>query len=146
MKIREFKAKIEETVKKHNINQIEADDYAEYCFYGLRFENKEREIGEACENSKHNFDRADERDFPAYGSDEYNDMMELDGTSAYYINEQGQIDDRCFRGEWQKSDDDNLLVITEHCYIVGGDLEGSHDDPDINEILIQGAVVIEKLF
>lgn len=146
MEIREFKAKIEKAVKEHKINQIEADDYAEYCFYGLRFEDKEREVGETCGNSKHNFERADEREFPVYGSDEYEEMMTLDGTSAWYIDESGQINDRCFKGEWQKSDDDKLLVTAEHCYIIGGDLEGSHDDPDIGEILIQDAVVVEKLF
>ena len=145
MKIKEFTAKIEAEIKKHNINQVEADDYAEFCYYGLRFENKDRKVGEACENSRHNFGREDEREFPEFGSDEYEEMEELDGTSAWYIAEDGSFDKKVYTGEWQTKDED-LMVVTAHCYIIGGDLEGSHTDPDVGETLIQDAVVVAKLF
>jgi hypothetical protein len=145
MKIKEFTAKIEKAIVKHSINQFIADDYAEYSFYGLRFENKEHEIGEVCENSRHNPDREDEREFPEFGSDEYEEMIELDGTSAWHISEDGRFSKDVYTGEWQ-SEDDRLIAVTDHCYIVAGDVEGSHDSPDQGEILICDAVVIEKLF
>lgn len=146
MTISEFTAKIQKAIASHSIDQTVADDFARYSYYGLRFENKDRQIGETCEKSKHNQDREDEREFPEYGSEEYQDMMELDGTSAWYIDENGtDAWKRSYYGQWQ-SEDDNLMVVAEHCYIVAGDVTGSHDDPDENEILIQDAVVVEKLF
>lgn len=145
MKIKEFTQKINELIAKHNINQEIADEYAEYSYYGLRFENKERETGEICGNSRHNFDREDQREFPEYGDDDYQEMMELGGTSAYYIGERGEFDTSSYTGEWQ-SEDDSLMVTGDHCYLVAGDVEGAHPDPDVNEILISEAVVIEKLF
>jgi hypothetical protein len=146
MKIKEFTQKIEAAIKKHNINQFDAEDFADFSFYGLRFEDKEREVGEVCGNSRHNFDREDEREFPEFGSDEYDEMTELDGTSAYYLPEDGSIPTYAYIGCYQKTDNDPLMVSGEHCYIIGGDIEGSHDDPDRGEILICDAVVVEKLF
>ena len=145
MKIKEFTRKIEQAIARHNINQYDAEDYAKYSYYGLRFEDKDREVGEICGNSRHNFDREDEREFPEYGSVEYEDMVELDGTSAYYIAEDGSFDKSTYTGEWQ-SKDDNLMAGSEHCYIIAGDVEGQHDDPDIGEVLICEAAVVEKLF
>ncbi|MEC5268885.1 hypothetical protein P9G49_07185 [Heyndrickxia coagulans] len=57
----------------------------QYYYIGIRFEDKEREIGDVCECSKHNIDREDEREFPEYGTPEYDEMLELDGTSAWNL-------------------------------------------------------------
>jgi len=145
MKIKEFTKMIEKAIEKHRINQQSSDEYAEYSYYGLRFENKDREVGEMCGNSHHNFEREDEREFPEYGTDEYEEMIELDGTSAWYISDAGKFDRKVYTGEWQE-EDSTLMVVTDHCYIIGGQTEGSHDSPDAGEILIQDAVVVEKLF
>ena len=104
---------------------------------GVRFDDVKREIGDICNNSRHNADREDERDFPEYGSDEYDDMDELDGTSAWKptIN---------IKQTW-KSLDDNLSVMYSHCYIVVGDKE-RHPDPDVDEILISNARVVAEIF
>ena len=47
---------------------------------GIRFEDKERLVGEECGNSRHNLDRDHEDDMPEYGTDEYEEMFEFDGT------------------------------------------------------------------
>lgn len=56
-----------------------------YYYIGIRFEDKDREVGEICECSKHNLDREDEREFPVYGTPEYDELPELDGTSAWNL-------------------------------------------------------------
>lgn len=104
----------------------------EFYYVGIRFEDKERQIGDICECSKHNTDREDEREFPGYGTDEYDEMFELDGTSAwnleYYTDFEGGFD-------------------TYHCYIVVGNKITNQDDGlDDNEIVIQDAKVVEIIF
>lgn len=111
-------------------------------YIGLRFENKEREIGEVCNNSKHNPNREDEREFPEYGTDEYFEMEELDGTSAWDMSQDiytvGHFENR--------KDDCRNHFITDHCYIIASNELGNHPEPDHNEILIKNAVVIAKIF
>lgn len=104
----------------------------EYWYVGIRFENKERKIGEICECSRHNIDREDEREFPKYGTDEYFEMMELDGTSAWNL---------------ETYDDFEGYFITDHCYIIAGNKISNQDDGlDDNEIVIDNAKVLEKIF
>jgi len=116
-----------------------------YSYIGLRFEDKAREIGDVCENSRHNGDREDERDFPSFGSEEYEEMEELDGTSAWNIDlskHPGMHDLRGIDLEKECS----LHFTTWHCYVVASNKQGRHDDPDAGEILIKDAVVIAKIF
>src|SRR5690625_2350470 len=78
--------------KQEMIKKIEELE-EEYCtingygsyIVGVRFEDKERVIGEEIDNSRHNLDREDEREMPEYGTEEYEEMFELDGASAYEI-------------------------------------------------------------
>jgi len=131
------------------IKKIYEENQDEYEYIGLRFEDKDREIGDICENSKHNPDRDDERDFPVYGSEEYEDLPELNGTSAWDMNPNvwGRsyhpgmvslygVDDREFE----------RYFSTYHCYVIASNKRGYHDDPDDGEILIKDAVVIAKIF
>src|SRR5690625_1684810 len=78
---KEMIEKIRELEEEH----CTVNGYGNYIV-GVRFENKSIEIGEAIENSRHNLDREDERDMPEYGTEEYEEMFELDGASAYEIN------------------------------------------------------------
>lgn len=104
----------------------------QYPYIGIRFEDKEREIGDICENSRHNTDREDEREFPEFGTEEYEELFELDGTSAWNLE---TYDD--FVGGFD----------TYHCYIVAGNRITNRDDGlDDNEIVIENAEVIEKIF
>jgi hypothetical protein len=104
----------------------------EYYYIGIRFEDKDREIGEICECSRHNVDREDEREFPEYGTPEYDEMLELDGTSAWNLETYSD-----YEGGFG----------TSHCYIIAGNRITNRDDGlDDNEIVIENAVVLEKLF
>lgn len=104
----------------------------DYWYIGIRFEDKEREIGEICECSRHNIDREDERDFPEYGTPEYEELFELDGTSAYNLETYRDYEE---------------FFISKHCYIIAGNRITNRDDGlDDNEIVIEDAVVLEKIF
>lgn len=124
----------------------------QYSYLGLRFEDKEREIGEECEWSKHNPYREDEREFPEFGTDEYDELPELNGTSCWYLGPYEYKED--FYPGWgygapSESDNDRSLVGTfqaYHAYVIAGNRLGHHDDPDDGEILIWDAVVVAKIF
>lgn len=120
----------------------------QYYYIGLRFEDKEREIGEECEWSRHNADREDEREFPAYGSDEYEELEQLQGTSAWDL---AAMTDRHLPGFGSLRNTDlekecSRFFDTYHCYVIAGNKQGRHDDPDDGEIVIKDAVVINKIF
>jgi len=104
----------------------------QYYYIGIRFEDKEREISEICECSKHNLYREDEREFPEYGTPEYDKLPELDGTSAWNL-----ATYRDYEG----------YFLSDHCYIIGGNRISNQDDGlDDNEIVIVDAIVLEKIF
>jgi len=131
--------KIEKAIEELDILN---DDVYTYEYFGLRFENKNRTIGEICECSKHNSDREDERDFPEYGESGYDEMEELDGTSAWDIT-----------GDWKDSFmecwsslDSGIAVATDHCYIIAGNEKCTHDNADYNEIVIENAKVLKVIF
>jgi len=52
----------------------------------IRYDNVNAEVGTILNDSKSNLDRDDSRDFPGYGSSEYDSMDEIDGTCVYAIN------------------------------------------------------------
>jgi hypothetical protein len=125
----------------------------EYEYFGLRFEDKERELGEVCETSKHNPDREDERDFPAYGTEAYDELPELAGTSAYdlsslrsasrygipsFLRVPSYID--------PETKDASGYHARDHAYIIASNRCRTHDDADEYEIVLVDAVVVCKLF
>lgn len=138
MTVKEFLEKAKE-VYDANVRKWDNWDNG-YEYIGIRFEDKLREVGEGCENSRHNADREDERDFPEYGTAEYLEMEELDGTSAW------NLEHYTLPSYWNEDADCLRYFTSEHCYIVASNDCGRHDDPDHNEILIKNAVVIAKLF
>lgn len=113
------------------IEQWENDEI-EYDVIGVRFEDKERQVGDICERSRHNIDREDEREMPEYGTEEYEEMMLLDGTSAWDIHD---------------FDDFDGVYDSYHCYIIAGDVTTNHYDAlDDGEVVIQDAKVIEVVY
>ncbi|MWV44932.1 hypothetical protein GRF59_15020 [Paenibacillus sp. HJL G12] len=114
----------------------------EFYFIGLRFENKERAIGEECEYSRHNADREDEREFPKYGTEEYEEMELLNGTSAWDMSISQTYEYSSFAAEKAR----DQIFGTDHCYIIASKRLGRHDDPDHGEIVIKDALVIAQLF
>ena len=127
MTANEMKAKCEAILERW-------EDENDTWYIGIRFEYKERQVGETCECSKHNVDREDERDFPEYGTAEYEEMFELDGTSAWNLETYE---------DWY----DQGRFGSLHCYIIVGDNITNKDDAlDDNEIVIEDAVVYAQVF
>ncbi|PAF13716.1 hypothetical protein CHH59_12770 [Shouchella clausii] len=109
---------------------------------GIRFEDKEREVGSLIEeNSRHNQDREDEREFPEFGTEEYEELPELDGVSAWIVECDGWRPNRL-------DDDAAKQFVAKHCYIVASRNTGStmDYDPDHGEILLVEPTVIAKVF
>lgn len=117
----------------------EVSEKSDYCYVGFRFENLDRKLGDVCGNSRHNPDREDCRDFPEYGTAEYDEMPELDGTCAYGMSHLNWIFDAA-------SKDCESSFIADHCYVIASDDMGYNDDPDEGEILLKSPEVIAKIF
>ncbi|ASA22059.1 hypothetical protein [Paenibacillus donghaensis] len=125
------------------VKGIYAANEDKYVAIGLRFEDKEREIGEVCEYSKHNADRDDERDFPEFGSEDYEDMFELDGTSAWDMS----VDSTYRIERWQDPEKDCSLHFEPlYCYVIAGNTTRTHSDADPGEVVIKDAIVIAQIF
>lgn len=132
------------TIYNANVRTSENWDTG-YEFIGLRFEDKQRSVGDICENSRHNDDRDDERDFPDYESEEYYDLHELDGTSAWDLLQDSTTE----IGRYENREDDcSRHFGTQHCYIIASNSTGNNSDValDVNEIVIKDAVVIAQIF
>src|SRR5690625_4775082 len=141
MKFAEMHEKIHEVYKKYA--DTRDNDYAsEYEFIGIRFEDKERNVGEVItDNSRNNVDREDEREFPEYGTAEYEEMEELDGISAWnYEHYDFSIP------SYRANDDCRRSFVAKHCYILGANDLGDADILDDGEIIMQDAVVLAKIF
>ena len=133
---KEIKEKIEKAYNEYE---------NEYEYIGLRFENKDREIGDICENSKHNPNRDDSRDFPEYGSEEYEKLPEFEGTSAWDLS----ISDmhRTWFGEYMEEDEESHYPAeVSHAYIIAGNEIDNNPDRDFDEIIIKKAEVIAIIF
>lgn len=121
------------------------DENMDHQVVGIRFENKEREVGEEVESSKHNMDREDDRDFPDYDSEEYKEMYELDGSSSWgwsawedVLLRQGGAENKA-QGSFNGS----------HAYLIAGDYsQEDHDEIllDQGEEVVVNAVVLHKFY
>ena len=111
-----------------NLLQVALEKYEDdYTYVGIRFEDKERTIGEIIEDeSGDNRDREDEREFPEYGTEEYDEMETMGGISAWDL---ASFDDYA---------DQNLYVAT-HAYIIVSD---SHAWMDSDMLLDEGEIVL----
>lgn len=129
------------------VKAIYAANEDDYYYIGLRFEDKKREIGDVCDYSRHNSDRDDERDFPAFGTNDYEEMELLDGTSAWNMTPFSKVYHpgmHDLRVDLEK--ECSFHFLTNHCYVIASNREGRHEDPDAGEILIKDAIVIAKIF
>lgn len=125
------------------------ENETDYAYIGLRFENKGREIGEVIvDRSRHNAEREDDREFPAYGTEEYEEMEELDGVSAWDLS---ALSERNYPGfgrarEADPNKDCTWYFDADHCYVIAGNVKRTHDDADDGEVVIRNAVVITQIF
>ena len=140
MKVKEMIQRVNEYHQKW-IDEEEAIWMYEYI--GVRFENKEREIGGICESSKDNPDRVDERDFPEYGTPEYDEMPERDGTCAWDLRDEFKVNKF-----WLDTDVEIAYPEQNHCYIVvGNKVQNAWNKLlDEDEIIIIDAEVVAKIY
>ena len=122
-----------------NLLQAALEKYeSDYTYVGIRFEDKERTIGEIIEDeSRHNDDRDDEREFPEFGTEEYDEMETLGGVSAWDL---AYIDGLYISSQSQ--------TLTKHAYVISSD-SAMYDDSvvlDDNEIVLVDAEVMEIIF
>lgn len=113
-------------IKEIVLAAIEKYEY-DYTFVGIRFEDKERVIGEIIEDeSADNRDREDERDFPEFGTDEYAECETMGGISAWNAEAYDMYVDQNRAG-------------TKHAYIIVSD---SHAWMDAEMLLDEGEIVL----
>lgn len=126
-----------EAIRKAYAAALENEDETGvyYSYYGIRFEDKARQVGDICECSKDNRDRTDERDFPEYGTPEYDEMPELEGSCAW---DAASID---YAIRPSRRGGNAVDAFCEHVYLIAGNraCEGGGDD---YEVCIEDAVVI----
>lgn len=126
--------------------QIEESEI-EYDAVGIRYEDKQREIGEVLPPSKYNDDREDEREFPRYDNDGYEELPEAAGSCAWYIDKAIEDVESLIRRRGEDAPA-NMSFLSDHCYIIVGDRVGFNIDHvlDDGEIVIEDAEVLEQLF
>lgn len=128
------------------IEELRLEYEFDYIYIGIRFEDKERKVGEIItDRSRSNPKRDNERDFPEYGTEEYDNMDELDGICAYNTLSTIGWDPVPQRSRIEEITDITTQYLVDHCYILGSNRVnfGVEDD---NEIIMADAVVLEVLF
>jgi len=96
---------------------------------GIRFEEKQYNVGDVIADSKHNADKEDEREFPNFNSEEYAELPELPGVSTWNTTTVNTVED--------------ALRWHSHCYIVVGD-DRSWCDSIGEHVLDENELVIEN--
>ena len=145
-KIKNYGKKKESKITYRQMYEIAKETYDEYKdeykYIGIRFENKEYKVGEICGNSRGNIDREDVRDYPEYGTKEYNNLPQLSGTCAYDLSQRRAYDINTDRDNRPAS----TQINAKHCYIIGGNETAPDYAEDDCEIIIKNAKVIKQLF
>lgn len=148
MKVRTQPTNSEYFVKYNNtdiINAVEAkiknlQDTSEYGqFLGVRFERRLLNAGDEVGCSKYNRDREDCREFPEYGTPEYESLPEHDGACAYDVEhwQHHILDDK---GGWTEMESDI------HLYVVEGDAINYDIGEDDDEVIVHNAEVMLVVF
>lgn len=119
----------------------------EFDSIGIRFEDRDLNIGDEVGCSKHNADREDEREFPEYGTEEYEEMYELDGASSW--GEHAWEYELLGNRKRFADDPANKGVLAKHAYLIAGGLSSEDHDElvlDEGEVVVTDAVVMFKFF
>lgn len=115
---------------KEEVRQLMIDLEDDWHNVGLRFEEKAYKVGDIIADSKANVDRYDERDFPEFGEDGYDEMPELPGVSTYN------------RFATAVDEFENNLAYSSHAYIVVSNGLSWYDNVD-DIVLDEDELVIE---
>lgn len=115
---------------------------------GIRFEELERKAGDVItETSRHNLERDDERDFPEYGTEEYFNLYEFDGVSAYDIESFERVVTPPFGKESFLERDAQGAFLASKAYIIyGHDIANEDDVLDEGEIVMVEPTVHKRIF
>jgi len=117
---------------------------------GLRYDNKDVKVGDILGDSKANWERDEDRDFPEFGSEEYDNATDLDGTCCYsvcdgndlyYADTEEEIDAIMAKAEKFISENSSF----EHLSIVFGD-QGQGEVEDQGEVLIKDPEIAKVLY
>lgn len=155
MTIKEMK-KILINIRIYCAKQYIEEENRGFKYVGFRYADRNLNIGDFCERSRHNTEREDEREFPEYESEEFEDCEVLNGTSAWDITdpygfdiEDAEENEKKIEMFFRRCDDDDPAKehnMAEHCYIIIGSEENTPSDADDYEIVIQNARVYQKLW
>lgn len=132
--------KFEEIIKGLK-DQIDNGEYLPYEYYAIRRESRfGLPAGFAFEASKSNWVRDDNREFPEFGTEDYNKLDELSGTCCYELvnGERISLSVNDIKS-WIKSDDELAW------YLVGANKTTNDDAEDNWEIILNSPVVICEL-
>lgn len=114
-----------------------------YVYVGVRCDDRDLPAGFVFDWSRHNPDRIDERDFPVYGSSEYDELEELDGTSVWFLGCDEVVQKNLLRRIAPVLEGNGSH---EHAYVVVSNQTAVHPDPDDGEQLFRDCTVAYKIF
>ena len=118
---------------------------------GIRYDDKIVTVGEELECSRDNSDREDPRDFPKFGSENFDSLTRLPGTSAYKVCESNCFDPEDEDDYYDDFDTTWIEYINSqedsawaHCSIViGKSCDWAEDE---GEVLLEGCEVVKVLW
>jgi len=114
-------------------------------YLGIRFEDKQRNINESITDySKSNCNREDARDFPEFGSEEYNNIEDLDGVCAYGLDYRTGWTPLTSYSKEEDITDVTKRYLSKHCYILGSNNIDYGEDE--NEIIMINSKVLDIIF
>lgn len=127
------------------VDAVKAKYEDSYMYLGIRFEDKQRSVGELiADYSKSNCERDDDRDFPAYGTSEYEEMEELSGVCAYGLDRRIGWNPLAYYHKIEDVTDVKRRFLANHCYILG--CNSTDYGEDENEIIMENAEVLDIIF
>lgn len=134
------------TVKEFYETLIDLQEqYEDEDYIGVRWEDLDRQTGDEVGCSKHNLDREHEDDMPEYGTEEYEDLFELDGASSLDIDFVLDHIKHTYRSDPEKMM--NAMYMGYHCYLIIGTGSSNHSDGiDDGEIVVVDAKVAHKFY
>jgi|SRR5690625_391085 len=115
---------------------------------GVRFEEKERKEGDVITDvSRHDLYREEEREYPEYGSDDYFELPELDGVSAFEAEFFEEFVTPGFNQSEFLNDDARNAFLASRAYIIYSYEDSNKDDAlDHGEIVLVEPTVHKVLF
>ena len=129
------------------VEEVKTKYENDYLYLGIRFEDKQRNINESITDySKSNCDREDVRDFPKFGTTEYNEMEDLDGVCAYNLYDKYRTGWTPVTSYYKEEDitDVTKRYLADHCYILGSNNIDYGEDE--NEIIMINSKVLDSIF